>query len=116
MATHHYCGVCVQALDGKDDGQEDDILRVTAVTVSQDVYFCERARDFKSIVGVNQKLLVHDQRECTPWPPVHNFRIKRQNVQLDASIVGQNTHIAPGSKLKNCVIGNNVKIGAKVRR
>eukprot|EP00750_Incisomonas_marina_P006398 INCI14531.1.p2 GENE.INCI14531.1~~INCI14531.1.p2 ORF type:complete len:292 (-),score=60.02 INCI14531.1:1040-1915(-) len=104
------------ALDGKDDdgqGGTKDILRVTSLTISPDVFFCARARNFQSVLEINQKLLVHNHKECTPWSPITNFRVKRQNVQLENSIVGQNTHIAPGSKLKNCVIGSNVKIGTK---
>jgi translation initiation factor eIF-2B subunit gamma len=105
------------ALDGKDDdiaGHSADIIKVMALTVSQDDVFCDRVNTFQNILQVSHRLLMHKHRDITPWAPIVSFRVKRLNVKNDASIIGQNTHIKPGTKLKHCVIGNDCSIGTKV--
>ena len=61
------------ALDGKDtDGQghDSDILHVTALAVSQDKYYADRANTSGALLAINQKLLTHTPNDATPWPPL----------------------------------------------
>eukprot|EP00981_Chlorochromonas_danica_P005946 scaffold1243_cov173-Ochromonas_danica.AAC.7 len=99
--------------EGERDGAEEDLLRCFSLVYEagsepSSPIIANRLTTIASYLALNKDLPLHTVTSRTPWTRVNNY------LKKEMTILGENTEIADKTiTVKQCSIGNNVKIGIK---